>query len=102
MQTDKRFKRFSKGSELIQFAKTEAVIYTRVSTKEQADNNASLDTQLKHCKKYAEEKGLDVIEFLEERMKAQKMMSERNSKNAELRKAKKNNRICYCLFLRSI
>ena len=31
MQTDKRFKRFSKGSELIQFAKTEAVIYTRVA-----------------------------------------------------------------------
>ncbi len=40
MQMDKRFKRFSKGSELIQFAKTEAVIYTRVSTKEQADNKS--------------------------------------------------------------
>jgi site-specific DNA recombinase len=84
MQTDKRFKRFSKGSELIQFAKTEAVIYTRVSTKEQADNNASLDTQLKHCKKYAEEKGLDVIEFFggtyesakdDERKEFQKMLS---------------------------
>ena len=84
MQTNKRFKRFSKGSELIQLAKTEAVIYTRVSTKEQADNNASLDTQLKHCKKYAEEKGLDVIEFFggtyesakdDERKEFQKMLS---------------------------
>jgi hypothetical protein len=48
MQTDKRFNRFSNGSELIQFAKTEYVIYTRVSTKEQLDNNVSLDSQLKH------------------------------------------------------
>ena len=45
---------------MIPVAKTEAVIYTRVSTKEQADNNASLDTQMKHCKKYAEEKGLEI------------------------------------------
>ena len=38
MQMDKRFNRFKKGTELLQVAKTEAVIYTRVSTKEQADN----------------------------------------------------------------
>ncbi len=31
-----------------------AVIYTRVSTKEQADNNASLDTQLKYCMDYCQ------------------------------------------------
>ena len=83
MQIDERFKRFSKGSELIQSAKTEAVIYTRVSTKEQADNNASLNTQMKHCLKYAEEKGLDVIEFFggtyesakdDERKEFQKML----------------------------
>lgn len=84
MQVDIRFKRFSKGDELRQVAKTEAVIYTRVSTKEQADNNASLDTQLKHCKKYAEEKGLDVVDFFggtyesakdDERTEFQKMLS---------------------------
>jgi site-specific DNA recombinase len=84
MQVDKRFKRFSKGDELLQVAKTEAVIYTRVSTKEQADNNASLDTQLKHCKKYAEEKGLDIVEYFggtyesakdDERKEFQKMLS---------------------------
>ena len=63
MQVDKRFNRFSKGNEKFQSPKTEAVIYTRVSTKEQADNNASLDTQLKHCNKYAEEKGLDVVAY---------------------------------------
>ena len=84
MQMDKRFNRFSKGSELLQVDKTEAVIYTRVSTKEQADNNASLDTQLKHCKKYAEEKGLDILEYFggtyesakdDERKEFQKMLS---------------------------
>jgi site-specific DNA recombinase len=42
--------------------KGKAVIYTRVSTKEQAENNHSLDTQLKYCKEFALKKGLDVIE----------------------------------------
>lgn len=40
-----------------------AVIYTRVSTKEQADNNASLETQLKYCKEFAKKKGLEVVEY---------------------------------------
>ena len=40
-----------------------AVIYTRVSTKEQADNNASLNTQKQHCEDYALKKGLDVVEY---------------------------------------
>ncbi|MBU3659047.1 MAG: recombinase family protein [Flavobacteriales bacterium] len=84
MQMDKRLNRFSKGTELLKIAKTEAVIYTRVSTKEQADNNASLDTQMKYCKKYAEEKGLDVVEIFggtyesakdDERREFQKMLS---------------------------
>jgi site-specific DNA recombinase len=84
MKMNNQFDRFTKGNDLIHEAKTEAVIYTRVSTKEQADNNASLDTQLKYCKKYAEEKGLDVIEFFggtyesakdDERREFQKMLS---------------------------
>ena len=84
MQTDKRFKRFSKGSELIQSTKTDCVIYTRVSTKGQHDNNSSLDTQMKYCKKYAEEKELNVIEVFggtyesakdDERKEFQKMLS---------------------------
>lgn len=40
-----------------------AVIYTRVSTKEQAENNQSLETQRKYCKQLAEKKGIDVIEY---------------------------------------
>ena len=37
-----------------------AVIWTRVSTKEQADNNLSLDTQEKHCREYALRKGIEI------------------------------------------
>ncbi len=40
-----------------------AVIYTRVSSKEQFDNNASLTTQLKYCQEYALRKELEVIEY---------------------------------------
>ncbi len=38
------------------------VIYTRVSTKEQADNNMSLETQLKHCQQYALKNQLNIVE----------------------------------------
>jgi len=38
------------------------VIYTRVSTKEQADNNLSLQTQLKACKEYAQKQNYNVLE----------------------------------------
>ena len=40
-----------------------AVIWTRVSTKEQADNNLSLDTQEKACREYAARNGI-VVECL--------------------------------------
>ena len=39
------------------------VIYTRVSTKEQADNNLSLQTQLKVCDQYAQKMGLNVVGY---------------------------------------
>lgn len=61
-----------------------AIIYTRVSTKEQADNNASLETQLKGCVEYAEKQGYNVVEKFggtyesaqsDERVEFQKMIS---------------------------
>src|SRR3954463_5439349 len=39
------------------------VIYTRVSSKEQADNNTSLETQKKYCKEYAEKNGFPIKEY---------------------------------------
>ncbi|HSZ71331.1 MAG TPA: recombinase family protein, partial [Cytophagaceae bacterium] len=40
-----------------------SVIYTRVSTKEQADNNLSLQTQRKVCEQYAEKQGYNVLSY---------------------------------------
>lgn len=37
-----------------------AVIYTRVSTKEQAETNQSLETQLERCRAYADRHGYEV------------------------------------------
>ncbi|GHA61648.1 serine type site-specific recombinase [Pontibacter akesuensis] len=38
-----------------------AVIYTRVSTKEQAETNQSLETQLERCRGYAQRHGYEVV-----------------------------------------
>ncbi len=38
-----------------------AVVWTRVSTKEQAENNHSLDVQKKECKSYAEKHGIKIV-----------------------------------------
>ena len=43
-----------------------AVIYTRVSSERQVDN-LSLDTQLKHCKNYCAQNGIQVAEIFEDR-----------------------------------
>ncbi|WP_340154236.1 recombinase family protein [uncultured Winogradskyella sp.] len=58
------FNQFAKKGKSIKL-KTDgkAVIYTRVSTKEQAENNASLETQLKYCNELANKKGLEVAEY---------------------------------------
>ncbi|OJV54286.1 MAG: hypothetical protein BGO31_13125 [Bacteroidetes bacterium 43-16] len=40
---------------------TNCVIYTRVSNKEQADNNLSFETQRKGCYSYAERQGYSVL-----------------------------------------
>ena len=64
--------------------KTQTVIYTRVSTKEQAENNASLETQMKYCELYAKKRELNVVEHFggtyesaksDERKEFQKMLS---------------------------
>lgn len=77
-----QFAKKGKGQKLRTDGK--AVIYTRVSTKEQAENNASLETQLKYCKELANKKGLEVSEYFggtyesaksDERKEFQKMLN---------------------------
>ena len=41
-----------------------AVIWTRVSTKEQAEHNLSLETQEKACKDYAKRLGIEVVRIM--------------------------------------
>ena len=40
-----------------------AIIYTRVSTKEQADTNTSLGTQKRYCENYAKANELNVVAY---------------------------------------
>ncbi len=54
------FESFAKGSLKTESRTNNCVVYTRVSTKEQADNNLSLDTQRKACEQYAAKNGLVV------------------------------------------
>lgn len=72
-----------------------AVIYTRVSTQEQAkEDKTSLDEQLKQCKKVCIEKGWDVINeykdagisghLLEERLGLQKLLTDAKSGKFDL------------------
>ena len=61
MSNDLLFKTFAKGSHKEKVKGSFCVIYTRVSTKEQADNNLSLDTQKKACVLYANKSGLQIM-----------------------------------------
>ena len=62
MTTLQEFKRFSPEQKSIGYNKN-AIIYTRVSTKEQADTNTSLETQKKYCEKYAKTNGFNVVGY---------------------------------------
>jgi site-specific DNA recombinase len=64
MKDINQFQDFAKKSKKLVFdVHGKGVIYTRVSTKEQADNNASLETQLMKCQNFAKQKGIDVVEY---------------------------------------
>ncbi len=56
--------KFAKGAEIAAAKKSNnCVIYTRVSTKEQADNNLSLETQKKGCEAYVLKLKYDVLSY---------------------------------------
>ena len=56
---------FAKGkaNDIAKQTQKNAVIYTRVSTKEQADTNQSLETQKKYCLQYALKQNLNILGF---------------------------------------
>ena len=57
------FGQFAKGNKKSKLSNENCVIYTRVSTKEQADNNCSLGTQRKQCEQYAQKQGYCVVGY---------------------------------------
>ncbi|MGB3946897.1 MAG: recombinase family protein [Bacteroidia bacterium] len=65
MENIETFSQFNKRSkkQTYQTGKNKnTIIYTRVSTKEQAENNLSLETQLKGCMEYAKKLGYNIVE----------------------------------------
>lgn len=59
-----QFQKFAKkGNSNLEKLSSNAVIYTRVSTKEQAETNLSLETQKKHCIDYATKNNLHIVEY---------------------------------------
>lgn len=59
-----QFKKFAKGSKQItQILGLNSVIYTRVSSKEQAETNKSLEWQKKYCEDYAGKNSLRVLGY---------------------------------------
>ena len=52
---------FGKGKTTSLFQSKTAVAYTRVSTKEQADNNQSLTTQANQILMYAQKTGIEIV-----------------------------------------
>ena len=64
METITSLSKFAKGAGLVSLKKTNnCIIYTRVSTKEQADNNLSLETQKKGCEAYVLKLRYDVLAY---------------------------------------
>jgi site-specific DNA recombinase len=63
MTTLKAFERFAKGKPESEKRNNTCVIYTRVSTKEQAENNMSLETQRKACEHYSKTHSYKILAF---------------------------------------
>ncbi len=63
MSTEHLFDAFAKGKKTVAAKGSRCVIYTRVSSKEQADNNMSLTTQKKACEQWAEKNGYTIMGY---------------------------------------
>ena len=63
MSNSALFQSFAKGIDEVKVRANTCVIYTRVSTKEQADNNMSLSTQVKACEQFAIKSKNEIMGF---------------------------------------
>jgi site-specific DNA recombinase len=58
-----QFSSFAKGETKNKNTNNRCVVYTRVSTKDQADNNMSLVTQKKLCEQFCEKNDLEIVAY---------------------------------------
>lgn len=84
------FDTFAKGKATTTERSGNCVIYTRVSTKEQADNNMSLDTQRKYCETFAVKNGYPIMGYYGGTFESAKT-DERNQFNKMLTAVKRTN-----------
>lgn len=71
--------RKSSPQRILKTAGKKAVVYTRVSSKEQFDKNLSLDWQRKTIDDFASRNQFEVLDFLEELLKVRRPMAVKNS-----------------------
>ena len=62
MNNNQAFEKFTKSQSKFD-KRNKAIIYTRVSTKEQAETNTSLETQKQYCENYAKSNGYNVVKY---------------------------------------
>lgn len=100
MEKLKNFQSFlRKGSTQSKESNNNAVIYTRVSTKEQAENNLSLDTQKKYCQEFAEKHNLEIRAYFGGTYESAQTDERREFKNmlAFVKKHKVSNIVVYSI-----
>ena len=95
MESLQAYKQFAKTKET-NIMTNNVVIYTRVSSKEQAESNASLDTQLKYCKEYALRKNFNIVDYFGGTYESAKS-DERKEFNKMLTFLKRRKNISYIL-----
>lgn len=96
MNNLEKFKKFA-ASERCSFSeKKNAIIYTRVSTKEQAENNTSLSTQKKYCEIYAKNNGFNIVGYFGGTHESAKS-DERKEFQRMLKYAKQNKTVGYII-----
>lgn len=92
---------FAKGKKSSKANNTHCVIYTRVSTKEQADTNMSLTTQKKACEAYALKQGFSILGYFGGTYESAKT-DERKQFNTMLSFVKKSKQKIGCIIVYSV
>lgn len=101
MKNLKEFERFAKGKPETKKGNNTCVIYTRVSTKEQAEKNMSLETQRKACEHYSKQHNYRIMAYFGGTYESAKT-DEREEFNTMLSFVKKSREKVSCIIVFSV